>query len=291
MSEQHYDIFFRGEVLDGFEPDLVKTNVGQLFKASPEKLEQLFSGKIIPLKKDLDKATSAKFKQALEKAGAKIYIKLAAGVAPISPTANAQPASPAPASVVSAQKAPDQITPDQIAPKQIAPKPAVPVATIAEEDNSPLPMAEATIIDAEPIEFIILPPGSDVLREDERAVVVAVKVDISGMRMASVFDQPEIDKTPPPPAPDVSHLSTAAVGADILAGVKKEPPPPAPSVDHISVAEGGFDLSELVEKTTPPPAPDVSHISTAAVGADILEGVKKTPPPPAPDVSHIRLAT
>jgi hypothetical protein len=270
MSEQHYDIFFRGEVLDGFELDAVKTQVGQLFKAPPEKVEQLFSGKVIPLKKDLDKATAAKFKQALEKAGAKIYIKLAAESAPVSA---AKPVPPAAAITSSPQ----------------APALAIQVAVIA-EDNAPLPVAEATISDETPTEFIILPPGSDVLRKDERTVIEPVKVDISGIRMASVFDQPEIDKVPPPRAPDVSHLSTAAVGADILAGVKKEPPPPAPAVDHISIAEGDFNLSELVEKVPVPPAPDVSHISTAAPGSDILEGVKKAPVPQAPDVSHIRLA-
>jgi hypothetical protein len=270
MSEQNYDIFFRGEVLEGFDLDTVKTQVGQLFKASPEKVEQLFSGKVIPLKKDLDKPTAAKFKQALEKAGAKIYIKLAAEAAPAYATT--------PTAVAAAATAPK------------APAPAIPAATVVEEDNTPLPMAKASITHTAPTEFIILPPGSDVSRVDERQVVDAVKVDTSAIRLASVFDQPAMDKTPPPPAPDVSHLSTAAVGADILAGVKKEPPPPPPSVDHISIAKGAFDLSELVEKLPVPPAPDVSHISTAAPGADILEGVKKAPVPHAPDVSHIQLA-
>ena len=97
VTEQRYDIFFRGEALEGFAIETVKANVAQLFKASPEKTEQLFSGKVVPLRKDLDKATAAKFKQALDKAGAKIYIKLAAETAPAPATAAAAPAAVAPA--------------------------------------------------------------------------------------------------------------------------------------------------------------------------------------------------
>jgi hypothetical protein len=266
MPEPQYDIFFRGEILGGFELDVVKANVGQLFKASPDKIEQLFSGKIIPLKKDLDKATAAKFKQALEKAGAKIYIKLAAG----------QVTEPA-TSQTNATAAP--------------PVEKIPAATVSVNDNKQETPSPVSIKTSEKTEsaLVILPPGSDVLRADERPVIQPVKVDISGIRMASVFDQIEVNKAPPPRAPDVSHISAAPVGADILAGVKKESPPPAPDVSHISIAEAGADLAELVAKMEVPAAPDVSYITTAAVGADILEGVKRTPPPPAPDTSHIRL--
>lgn len=260
MSEPHYDIFFRGEILEGFELDAVKASISQLFKASPEKTEQLFSGKVIPLRKDLDKATAAKFKQALDKAGAKIYIKLAADAAPTAAATNPNTPRPAAAPAIAATTPNEVKTPAQPARQQA------------------------------PAELVILPPGSDVLRADERPVVEAVNVDISGIRLASVFDQPASDKTPPPPAPDVSHLSAAPAGADILGGVKKAAPPPAPVVDHISIAAAGADLIENHEEIPVPPAPDVSHLSTAAPGADILEGVKKAVPPPAPDVSHLSLS-
>lgn len=268
MTEQRYDIFFRGEVLEGFALDTVKANVAQLFKASPEKLEQLFSGKVVPLRKDLDKATAAKFKQALDKAGAKIYIKLVADAAATTAPAPAPSASPAPA--VPAPAAPAVAA---------APRPVAPAAANTAASQAPAGGA-----------FVILPPGSDVLRPEERPAVEAVKVDISGIRLASVFDQPEVDTTPPPPPPKTSHLSTAPVGADILEGVKKEAPPPPPNVSHISIAAPGATMSEGVEKEPVPPVPDISHLSTAAVGADLLEGISKEAPPPAPDTSNIHLA-
>ena len=276
MSEQRYDIFFRGEVLEGFALETVKASVAQLFKASPDKIDQLFSGKVVPLRKDLDKATAAKFKQALDKAGAKIYIKLAAESSTVNqPQAVSQQTSSPQAS---ARQGTSQATtsPANQATDQGSNTPAP--KTIAQPANNPG-------------NFIILPAGSDVLRPDERPAVEAVKVDISGIRMASVFDMPEIDTTPSPPPPNTSHISAAPVGADILEGVKKEAPPPPPDVSSIKIAAPGADMSEMVEKIPVPAAPDVSHISTAAPGANLLEGVKKESPPPAPDVSHIHLAS
>lgn len=250
MIEPNYDIFFRGETLENFEVDAVKQAMAQLFKASPEKMDQLFSGKVVALKKDLDKPTAAKFKQVLEKAGAKIYIKAAATAsATISSTPiNSTETSPA---------------------KNITP-----------------PIKEEAIQE----ELIILPPGSDVLTDAEKTIITPVHIDTSGIKLASAFEQPVIDQTPLPKAPDVSHLSTAAVGADMLEGVIKPAIPPAPNVDHFSIAAAGADLTEGVQKTPIPNAPDVSHLSTAAVGSDMLEGIAKKPIPEAPNVSHIKLS-
>lgn len=51
-------------------------------------------------------------------------------------------------------------------------------------------------------------PGADVLREDEREVVVPVKVDISGMDIAPPGgDLGQIKPPPAPPAPSTEHIS------------------------------------------------------------------------------------
>ena len=97
MSEQTYDIFFKGEALDGIDINIVKAHFAKLFKADDAKLKQLFSGKVIPLKKNLVKADAAKFQQLFKKAGAKIYIKLSetAKSAPAASTAPDKPAASA----------------------------------------------------------------------------------------------------------------------------------------------------------------------------------------------------
>lgn len=249
MSEPSYDIYFRGESLEGFETDQVKRNIAQLFKAPPEKVAALFSGKVVALKKGLDKPTAAKFQQALKNAGAKIYIKQAETAAQ-----TAQPQARQATAAVPAAPTP--------APSQAA-------AT-----------AQTASLD-------ILPPGSDMLTDDERPHVETIEVDISNIRMANMFDVEEKPETAMPPMPDVSHISVAEAGADMLEGVEHEPPPPAPDVSFISLGDVGEDLiDEHID--IPLPAPDVEHITLAAAGAD-LETLPKAPPPPAPDTSHIHL--
>lgn len=241
MSEQRYDIYFRGEVQNGFERDSVKNNVGQLFKASPAKVEQLFSGKVIALKKDLDKTTAAKFKQALEKAGAKIYIKAAVQIATSADSLPESPIEPAAAVI------PTPITETNKT-----------AATVATEPATSTPPSNIGV------HLDILPAGSDVLTEAERIPFEEVDIDISNIKLASVFDVLETPHKPTPPAPDVSHITTAEVGADVLEGYHDNEPTPT--------------------------APDVSHITTAEVGADVLEGYHQSKPSPlAPDVSHIQL--
>lgn len=273
MSGQHYDIFFRGEVLDGFTIDQVKTGIAQLFKASPEKIEQLFSGKVVALRKGLDKPGALKFKQALENAGARIYVKLAAEESPTETTAKPSPKA-AQTTTQPAQAA------SQSSPKTAAAPPTTPTPTTTTASEA---------ISATPLD--ILPAGSDLLIQAERKKDEEARIDTSQIRLASLFDTFKAPTEPPPPAPDVSHLSTAAVGADVLEGYRNNtPPPPAPEVGHISLAAAGADVLEGYRNATPPPAaPDVDHISLAEVGADI-DPAKKKAPPPAPDVSHIKLA-
>lgn len=265
MPEQRYDIYFRGEVNDGFKPDDVKSGFGQLFKASPEKIEQLFSGKVVALKKGLDKPTTLKFKQALENTGAKIYVKLATEeTLTTTPKAVSAATNDSPAA---ANASPVGRKPTTADTKAMAP------------------------VDTGVLHLDILPPGSDVLTQSERRVFEKANIDVSKIQLASVFDNQKPAREPPPPAPDVSHITAAAPGADVLEGYRdKTPPPPAPDVGHISLAAAGADVLEGYRNSSPPPpAPDTDYISLAEVGADIDPSEKK-PAPPAPDVSHIRLA-
>lgn len=137
------------------------------------------------------------------------------------------------------------------------------------------------------VDFDVLPPGSNILKDSERSEFVVADIDISDINLASMFDIPETNDTPPPPAPDVSHISTAAVGSDLSDGIHKEPVPEAPSVDHISVAETGADLQDIYDDIPDIP-PDTDHISLAAPGSS-LDQIKKEEAPKVPDISHIKL--
>lgn len=72
MSEPRYSIMFAGEVLPDFTLDTVKTNLASLFKSDLDKIEALFSGQPVPLKRDLASAEADKYLAALQRAGAKV---------------------------------------------------------------------------------------------------------------------------------------------------------------------------------------------------------------------------
>jgi hypothetical protein len=77
MADPMYDIYFRGEILAGADEAVVKAAVAKIFKADAAKLAILFSGKVNPIKKAVDKETASKYQQAFKRAGAKLVITLA----------------------------------------------------------------------------------------------------------------------------------------------------------------------------------------------------------------------
>lgn len=72
MSEPRYSIMFAGEVLPDFTLDTVKANLASLFKSDLDKIEALFSGQPVPLKRNLESAEADKYLAALQRAGAKV---------------------------------------------------------------------------------------------------------------------------------------------------------------------------------------------------------------------------
>lgn len=72
MSEPRYSIMFAGEVLPDFTLDTVKANLASLFKIDLDKIEALFSGQPVPLKRNLESAEADKYLAALQRAGAKV---------------------------------------------------------------------------------------------------------------------------------------------------------------------------------------------------------------------------
>ena len=99
-------------------------------------------------------------------------------------------------------------------------------------------------------------------------------VDIIENRVAPVFE----------PVPDVSNLGLAPVGANVT------DPKPAekvllPDVSGIGLAPVGADVSDPVKKDFPKP-PDVSGLGLAPPGVDLIEPSPK-PEPPKVDISHL----
>jgi hypothetical protein len=70
MSDKSFAITFSGKLVEGASRERVMANVAALFKVEVAKVERLFSGKPVVIKKGLDKATAQKYQVALKKVGA-----------------------------------------------------------------------------------------------------------------------------------------------------------------------------------------------------------------------------
>jgi len=70
MSDLSFRIVFEGKIKDGEDLGQVKVRLADLFKKKPGKIDALFTGEAIIIKKNLDYRTAYKFKLAIEKAGA-----------------------------------------------------------------------------------------------------------------------------------------------------------------------------------------------------------------------------
>jgi hypothetical protein len=73
MSER-YRLLFRGEVQEGQHPAVVKKRLGQALKLDGDRLETLFSGKAVILKRDADTSTAARYQALFRKSGARLRI-------------------------------------------------------------------------------------------------------------------------------------------------------------------------------------------------------------------------
>ncbi len=242
---------FRGEVLEGQHKAVVKQRLGAVLKLDGERLDALFTGKAVTIRKDTDPDTAARFEIAFKRAGARLRVVSAALT-----TAPPPETQPAP-------------TPEQ----SIVPgRPTVPgrpqeTDTVAEADSG----------------FRLAPVG--VMLVAPRPVVPAPAVDLSHLTLAALGTALGTPRPVTASAPDTSHLSLAAAGVDLgvpalpiaamdapeweVANVGVDLMPPSPDI------ELEFDFDAIDFDLSPP--------------GTLLMDVDDTPPPAPPDTSHLRM--
>lgn len=240
MTHERYDLIFSGELVPGFELAQVKKNLQQLFRLDEPKVNALFSGKSIPLKKGVDPEAANKYRVAMKKAGARVDLVLVRDM---------------PASAPSAPP-PQQATPSR------SPEPA------AKENGL------ATVLGAQPIppktsrppisapDFGLSPPGAELLHADEKMSVDAVDVDISHLSVTpqegNLVKEEELEKLPGI-AVTVPELDVAAVGSDLLKPDERESVQSLElDLSHLSLAGVGARLGPASPPAPPPP--DVNHL-------------------------------
>ena len=197
MSDQLFEVAFSGQISDGAEPGEVKAKVAKMFNADDAKLAQLFSGRRVVIKKNIDRATAARYQTALNRAGAECEICSMGGApaaqsAPAAAKVPAAPAAPAAAKPASAASAVEIETGDY---GEVAPPPA----------TDPLGITGDQIED---LAVSIAPVGSELQSDYEE--IAEPEFDLNGLEVAPVgSDLDSAPKKPAPPPPDTSGITLA----------------------------------------------------------------------------------
>lgn len=188
MSTDRYDIYFRGDILDGFFEDFVKADMARLFKTDESRIEPFFSGQPQAIKLKVDKATAAKYQKALKDIGAKPIIVPAGQPIPDNQAPSEQK------SEATRENAPASASTDD-ADWTILP----PGSDIGEHRD-----VQPVAVDISGLS--VADVGASLVDQPQQQE--PVEVDLSGLSLGEVGETLVDDESPaPPPAPDTSHLT------------------------------------------------------------------------------------
>lgn len=252
-SESLFDIVFRGDILPGHQLMDVKKRLGQLFKADENKINALFTGGAVPLKRNLEKAVADKYVKALNQAGAEVQLMAAGALAARSK--NRKPTPPRRA-VAEPRVAPS--------PSQSSPKKMTLAERLAAQEREDEVVAQKSQVEVPDESGLTLAPvGADVLKPEEREVVAAVQVDTSELSLreadGNLLDASEQAQVLPV-AVDTDGLTLGEVGEDLLDdGDKRVEEVLELDLSGFDLAEPGADMGQL-KPDAPPPPPDTSNI-------------------------------
>ena len=271
--EERYNVYFAGQVIDGHDLAAVREKLGKLFNADPSVLDKLFSGKPQLVKRDCDNNTAAKYKRALEGAGAVPIIKLA------TPAVTEQPSS-APAEPKQPMSAAEKIAALAAAPTEN------PYSKAGTGSSSAAAQPEtATAVGG----IALAPPGTEVLRKEERAKPVIREVDTSTLQIDAAAERLSEVSAPPPPAPDTQHISMGDVG-ETIPNLMSSATPLTPDLTGIALSEPGTDFSDCAQPEPQAPAVDLSHLAALPPGGmSAQEQQRKAIPVAAPSTDHLSL--
>src|SRR5690606_9290622 len=183
-----FEVVFRGQVRPGVDIEQARSSIGQLFQVGERQLEVLFSGRRIVIKQGLDEAGARKYREAIERAGARCEIV---------PMADEQVSAPASEPASASAPAP-------------APEPARPAAPAAAAIQ-PRDEYMAAFRDVQAPDLPIAPLGADM--QDSYSEFTPLDIDLSAFSLAPVgSDMGQLPRSPAGPIPDTSHLHLADEG-------------------------------------------------------------------------------
>ncbi len=273
MTER-FSIFYAGQLLPGCERDTVRAGLGQLFKASEAQLDSLFSGDPVAVKRGCDRATAAKYQQAMREAGAEPIIRRESAV----PTPPAEPAT-------SSQGATG-------GKPSMAERLAAITGEVPAADCSPAQLSASPVRNPggdDDTDFSVAAPGSPVLNAAERVDPVPANIDTTSLSVEPPADRLSPPRPEPPPPPDTSALALGPAG-DTIPGLDR-PTVESPDVGHLDLSPAGTDFSDCAGSQPPAPVLDLTGLELGPAGADVLEAQYRRQENAAPpDTGHLSLS-
>lgn len=278
MSSERFNLVFSGELVRGADLAQSKKNLGQLFKISGAKVDALFSGKAVTLKKNLDFATANKYRVAIKKAGCRVdLIEEADTEEQSEPVVKAPPSQPVDTATASSAHDTNPRTSD-VDENHSLPSALEKVAADSqplssdEPERPPLPVVEeidpsevdhASSSMSNSLDLSLAPSTGNLLGSHEFEHPVAVEVDIGGISIrdadGDLLDDEE--KTEFVPADIDLDAELAPVGSDLLKPEEKDViEVPVIDVSELNLAEAGEDLGQLKQKVSVS-EPDTSYLS------------------------------
>lgn len=178
-----YEIAFSGQLVEGAPLASVQANLARLFQADAQRIAQLFSGRRVVIKNNLDAAGAEKYRLTLERAGAVVEVL----TMPVEEVELAPPPASAPVAAPAVTPAAGAASPSRL---HVAPRDEY--------------MAAFADVDAP--DFGIAPVGVDL--QEAKPEVPAPKVDLSQFSLAPAgSDMGQAKAAPAGPPPDTSYLS------------------------------------------------------------------------------------
>lgn len=222
MSEELFDLVFRGEIVKNIDEKLARKNVQQLFKIPVAKVDALFSGKPVVLKRGLNMEVANKYRVAIKKAGALVNVVAQAAPAQqgdsqnpsqekVSKIAVAPTVEPRASGFTVAPAGADVLNADE---REVVVEKTMDLSafSVRAGDGPLLDSDEITkevSLDVE-VDWSVAPTGSELLAEDEKENYVPAALDLSALSLAEVGVTLVEAKEDFARAPDVSHLSLKA---------------------------------------------------------------------------------
>jgi len=226
MSQNTFEVVFSGKLVEGAAPEKVKANVAALFKVEVAKVERLFSGATVSIKKGVDEATAKKYQMALHKAGAITQVVNRDAAAASSPKpATAKSAATAKPAAPQGQKPAASATEVGLQKSVVKPAPAgvgelasaavdAPGTVLVEHQDLPEPQIDTSALSMDQ-------PGVELTEHQE---VPEPEVDISGLSMGEEGEVLGQESPFEPLQVDVSGMSMDEPGVTLVEHEEAEKP-------------------------------------------------------------------